>query len=359
MPGSVLKAFQASLAAYDDWLRRHCDAVEPEIAARHRLMAAAPFAFQRATCFRFAERLPALAPELLDATMVPSVGDAHTDNFGTWRDAEGRLVWGVSDLDEAALLPWTVDLARLAASARLGRKGDAPRTQEIAAAILHGYAKQLPAPRPFVLDETHSELRKFVVPTETSRAKFWDDMKNLHAAPPPPGWREALQAAMPEGAVAERIAPRAAGLGSRGRPRFVMLALWRGGRVAREAKARLPSAYLYAKFPGARPVPLEEMLAGPGHVPDPWARIAPQLLVRRLAPDSRKLDAPKDDAEATLTLLEAMGAELANLHAGAGQGAALVRELKARPADWLRDAAKRLAETTAEEHAAWQAYIEG
>ena len=28
------------------------------------------------------------------------------ENFGTWRDADGRLVWGVNDFDEAAVMPW-------------------------------------------------------------------------------------------------------------------------------------------------------------------------------------------------------------------------------------------------------------
>ena len=46
------------------------------------------------------------------------VGDLHVENFGTWRDAESRLVWGINDFDEACCLPYTQDLVRLAASAR-------------------------------------------------------------------------------------------------------------------------------------------------------------------------------------------------------------------------------------------------
>ena len=30
----------------------------------------------------------------MDAPQVLSVGDLHLENFGTWRDADGRLVWG-------------------------------------------------------------------------------------------------------------------------------------------------------------------------------------------------------------------------------------------------------------------------
>src|SRR5260370_32652719 len=49
---------------------------------------------------------------------VLAVGDLHVENFGTWRDAEGRLTWGVNDFDEAYPLPYTIDLARLATSVR-------------------------------------------------------------------------------------------------------------------------------------------------------------------------------------------------------------------------------------------------
>lgn len=49
------------------------------------------------------------------------VGDLHVDSFGTWRDAEGRLCWGVDDFDEAFPLPYTNDLVRLVASVKVSR----------------------------------------------------------------------------------------------------------------------------------------------------------------------------------------------------------------------------------------------
>ena len=57
-------------------------------------------------------------PNLNHAPQVLGVGDLHVENFGTWRDAESRLVWGINDFDEACCLPYTQDLVRLAASAR-------------------------------------------------------------------------------------------------------------------------------------------------------------------------------------------------------------------------------------------------
>ena len=40
-----------------------------------------------------------------DAPKVLAVGDIHIENYGSWRDAEGRVVWGVNDFDEAAKCP--------------------------------------------------------------------------------------------------------------------------------------------------------------------------------------------------------------------------------------------------------------
>jgi hypothetical protein len=37
----------------------------------------------------------------MEAPRVLCVGDLHVGSFGTWRDAEGRLCWGVDDFDDA------------------------------------------------------------------------------------------------------------------------------------------------------------------------------------------------------------------------------------------------------------------
>lgn len=42
-----------------------------------------------------------------------------------------------------------------------------------------------------------------------------------------------------------RTVHRVAGVGSLGCERFVALAKWKGGRIAREAKALVPSAYIW------------------------------------------------------------------------------------------------------------------
>ena len=105
--------------AYEAWLREQVPVVERELRRKHEAMRESALAFLRATYYRWAETWPHECPELMDAPVVLAVGDLHIENFGTWRDAEGRLAWGVNDFDEASPLPYAHDLVRLAASAIL------------------------------------------------------------------------------------------------------------------------------------------------------------------------------------------------------------------------------------------------
>ena len=77
------------------------------------------FAFLRGNYWRWAETILDVCPDLADAPAVLAVGDTHLENFGTWTDREGRIVWGVNDYDETAEMPYILDLVRLAASAAL------------------------------------------------------------------------------------------------------------------------------------------------------------------------------------------------------------------------------------------------
>src|SRR4029077_1755624 len=99
------------------------------------------------------------------------------ENFGTWRDAEGRLIWGINDFDEASPLPYTSDLLRLAASAHLavaaGSLEIAP--QAATAAILAGYREGLEAGgRPFVLAARPRFLRRRALASGAPPAGFWE-----------------------------------------------------------------------------------------------------------------------------------------------------------------------------------------
>ncbi|SED58141.1 DUF2252 domain-containing protein [Streptomyces sp. TLI_105] len=90
---------------------------------KFRKMAGSAFAFYRGTaCLFYAdlEREAHGGPYLDEQTgRVWIHGDLHAENFGTYMDANGRLVFNVNDFDEAYVGPFTWDLKRLAASLAL------------------------------------------------------------------------------------------------------------------------------------------------------------------------------------------------------------------------------------------------
>src|SRR5437762_3406358 len=97
-----------SSAAYEAWLRKELRRafsrdrlvrlVEPDLDEKHLKMCK-PKRFLRATYWRWAEGILVICPQLAKAPAVLAVGDIHVENFGTWRDHEGRLIWGVNDFD--------------------------------------------------------------------------------------------------------------------------------------------------------------------------------------------------------------------------------------------------------------------
>ncbi|MQY15884.1 hypothetical protein SRB5_60760 [Streptomyces sp. RB5] len=90
---------------------------------KFRKMAASAFAFYRGTAALFYADLDREAkggPFLDERTARVWIhGDLHAENFGTYMDANGRLVFNVNDFDEAFVGPFTWDVKRLAASLAL------------------------------------------------------------------------------------------------------------------------------------------------------------------------------------------------------------------------------------------------
>src|SRR2546426_1021866 len=172
----------AATTRYEAWLAERIPLVKPDLELKHHAMSAGIFPFLRATFYRWAARWRALVGDVAAAPTVLAVGDLHVENFGTWRDAEGRLVWGVNDFDEAWPLPYTNDLVRLATSANLAiaessLKIDVKGASE---AILEGYRKGVEAGgRPFVLGEDHEELRKMAVGRLKEPGKYWQKFEKL------------------------------------------------------------------------------------------------------------------------------------------------------------------------------------
>jgi len=84
---------QEATSRFESWLERQTPLDRSHLALKHKLMSKGAFPFLRATFYRWIQLLAAVCPELIAAPKVLAVGDLHIENFGTWRDHEGRLVW--------------------------------------------------------------------------------------------------------------------------------------------------------------------------------------------------------------------------------------------------------------------------
>nr|WP_307804866.1 DUF2252 domain-containing protein [Streptomyces sp. VRA16 Mangrove soil] len=106
---------------------------------KFRKMAASAFAFYRGTACLFyqdLEREQHGGPYLDDRTSRVWIhGDLHAENFGTYMDANGRLVFNVNDFDEAYVGPFTWDLKRFAASVALIGYAKALSDEQITALV--------------------------------------------------------------------------------------------------------------------------------------------------------------------------------------------------------------------------------
>jgi len=328
---------------------------------KHEQMAAALFPFLRATYYRWAQIWPDVCGEVASAPQVLAVGDLHVENFGTWRDAEGRLIWGINDFDEVWMLPYTNDLVRLAASAQMAITAThlALDMNDAAKAILDGYTEGMAGGgRAFVLAERHTTLRDMAIHRLKDVCGFWEKMEKLMPIKGrvPPAAAKAIGRMFPEAELPCVYAHRVAGLGSLGRQRFVAVTDWRGGRIAREAKALAPSACWWAAgCKGPRRIHYQEILDTAVRCVDPYVRLKGRWIVRRLAPDCSRIELsalPKERDE--VRLLHAMGFETANVHLGTRkQARAIQADLKKR-ANWLVPAADAMVRAITQDWEAWR-----
>jgi uncharacterized protein (DUF2252 family) len=115
---------------------------------KFRKMASAPFAFYRGTaCLFYADMSHERDPWADERTSrVWIQGDLHAENFGTYMDSSGTLVFDVNDFDEAYLGSFTWDLKRLVASVALMAWSKAISDDDIAALVgtyLRAYVRQV------------------------------------------------------------------------------------------------------------------------------------------------------------------------------------------------------------------------
>jgi uncharacterized protein (DUF2252 family) len=350
-------------SSYETWLGKRITLLPADIKRKHTAMSEDVFPFLRATFYRWMQHWPEMCADESRAPRVLAVGDLHVENFGTWRDVEGRLIWGINDFDETYELAYTIDLVRLAASAHIAIREARLKIvpKDACDAILAGYKKGLESGGcPFVLAEEHAWLRSMVTGVLRDPVQFWNKLNAL------PSWkgrvpksaRRAIERLLPGQELECRIAHRIAGLGSLGRERYVAIALYHGAKVVREAKALAPSACVWAapaKASGR--IRYQEILDRSVRAIDPFVHLRGRWIVRRLAPDCSRVELssmPKERDETRL--LHAMGFETANVHLGTARAArTILRDLAKRPRNWLHTSAANMVKATTADWRDWRA----
>jgi len=346
---------------FEQWMGRQTTLVRRDLRLKHQRMAESAFFFFRATFYRWMQLWPKICPDLSEAPEVLAVGDLHIENFGTWRDIEGRLVWGVNDFDEAAVLPYTIDLVRLATSVMLAiDEGHlALKKKEACGTILGGYQESMgEGGRPFVLEEENTWLRRIAVNKLRDPVHFWQKLGSLPRFDGriPGSAKQALACLWPEPDLDYELFRRVAGLGSLGHLRLLAIAQLHGGRIAREAKALLPSAFYWATQKRA-PAKLlyEKIMTSAVRCPDPYVRLLGSWVVRRLSPHCCRIELnvlPRDRDE--LRLLNAMGRETANIHLGSRNAREIRRHLHRMHPNLLSSAVTEMAEAVRKDWLVWR-----
>jgi hypothetical protein len=346
---------------FEQWLARQLPLVRQDVALKHALMAEAPFPFFRGTFYRWLQQWPAVCSNLAKAPALLGVGDLHIENFGTWRDQEGRLIWGVNDLDEAWPGPYTLDLVRLTTSAYLAIWDEhlCLTRREAAEAIEAGYRDALAVGgQAFILAEEHRWLRLLALNKLRDPVRFWDKMQQN---PPytqtlPDEARRVIEESFPLPRRRYQLKRRVAGVGSLGHPRILALSAWQGAFIAREAKAMRPSAWAWYRKRASPTLYGSQLVEHAVRVKDPCMHFRGHWLVRRLAPDCSRIELASLPAERDeQRLLYCMGWEAANMHFGGPRAIPRVkRDLAQRRGRWLHKAAKSMFEVTLDDWGEWR-----
>ena len=215
---------------------------------RYHRMQANAFAFFRGSAPLFYEEYGREAL-LRNSPMAWLCGDAHVENFGSYRGGNGLVYFDANDFDEAVRGPLLWDVARLTVSVLLaGAYLGLSLVQRRAAArtALVAYAATLATGKPFLLERetakgvvrqfirtVASRRRRDLLRARASRYHGW------HLRPQPmlyllPAaerervltafevWRSAQ--AIPPCGTGLDVAQRVAGVGSLGVPRYILLA---------------------------------------------------------------------------------------------------------------------------------------
>lgn len=359
------QSFVDATSSYERWRSSRIAIVADDLERKHERLATSPFVLLRGSYYRFVQQFGVLLAKLASAPSTVVVGDLHIENFGTWRDRDGRLAWGINDLDEVDLLPYTVDLVRLATSALLAVKGNhlGIDRKEVSAAIMAGWRERIErhVSEPFILGERHEHLYKLASESFEDPIRF---ERRLRALAP---WEDALPSAAARllGEVAPwrgfqpRLFRRVAGVGSLGSRRIVAIGELAGGPVVREVKEIPGPASVWLSPNRGRVRGLAGVVVDSrGIAADPWRRQSGNWVLRRLASDAARLELSalrrKHDEAA---FLKSMGEEAANVHlcphVRAASPSALREDERGRQRGWLLKAAETMVALTERDHSEW------
>lgn len=118
----------------------------PELVAlKYKNMSESPFAFYRATNYVFYGDV-ATNKALATDIKIPTLGDLHLENIGTYKTAQGKIAIGLNDFDDAITSPYTWELARCATSIRLAAKENGigqKESKELVDGFIKDYLKDL------------------------------------------------------------------------------------------------------------------------------------------------------------------------------------------------------------------------
>ena len=351
-----------STRLFEDWLSRHTNIVRNDLRLKHANMKLAVFPFLRATYYRWAQLWSQVCTGESKAPRVLAVGDLHIENFGTWRDVEGRLIWGVNDFDEAYSLPYTNDLIRLAVSAHLASEAGhlSLKKKDICDAILEGYLETLQhGGIPFVLEEEYGWLRQIALTDLRNPVRFWKKMEALPSVSHdvPVSAIDAIERLFPAPNLQYRVAHRVAGLGSLGHARYVALAKWNGHCIAREAKALVPSSCYWAQDQhGPAEILYQTIINRAVRCPDPFVHLHGQWIVRRLSPHCSRIELTGLEVQGSeMRLLHSMGKETANVHMGTRSAVKdILRHAKMQKRRWLHEATEAMLEKVFADWKTWK-----
>ena len=245
---------------------------EPErLAMKLAKMAQSPFVFLRGSCHLFYDTLT-VPKTLRDAPLAWCCGDAHFENFGSYKGNNRLVYFDINDYDEAALAPAGWDLVRLLTSIQCGAdvlKATPGQTLAASESCLNAYCAAIAVGKPLwverenseglvnkLLDELRGRERAAFLERRTVRAGHKRQLKldGVKALPATDAQRKAVLRFM-EGFARKQSDPgffkvldigrRIAGTGSLGVMRFEMLVEGKGspdGNYLLEIKECKPSA---------------------------------------------------------------------------------------------------------------------